>query len=264
MKLLSVLGTLTTGAVVTAFAVDLFAGSSPATGPVTGRVVFVGDSPNPASGKVVFDGDPPEIKPLSITEKQAEGCCPAGVEMDTTDPSLLIGKGNGIQNVVVTIEVKGAETKPMDKPVEIDQKMCHFEPHIRVMTIGSTVEFLNSDQVSHNVHTYPAKNDPLNKTIAPGGRESQVLEKTDKVKIACDIHPWMSGYLFVTDTPYHAVTGADGSFKISGLPPGKYQAEFWHEKLGKAKGEVVIADDGTSEPIQVEMGEEKKGKKRRR
>lgn len=222
-------------------------------------------SPTPIEGKVTgtvkFDGKAPETKPLVITEEKAKGCCPSGVTMDTTDPTLVISKDGGIANVVITVDVPGAKVEPAAEPLEIDQKMCRFEPHVRVLPAGGKVVFLNSDEVSHNVHTYATKNDSFNKTIAPGSKEEQLLAKGDKITVKCDIHDWMSAVVFVTDTPFHAVTKDDGTFEIAGLKPGKYKAELWHEKLGKEKAEIVVKDDGTCDPVEVKMGEKKKGKK---
>jgi len=201
------------------------------------------------------------MKPLQVTEEKAKGCAHEGAKVDDTDPTLIVGKDGGIANVVVTIDVKGAEVKPAEEPIEIDQKMCRFIPHVRVIPEGSKVVFLNSDDVSHNVHTYATKNDTFNRTIAPGSKEEQTLAKNDKIQVKCDIHDWMSAWVYVTDTPFHAVTGEDGSFEIAGLPPGKYKAELWHERLGREKVDVVVKDDGSSETLMVKMGEKKKGKK---
>jgi plastocyanin len=211
-----------------------------------------------ATGHVKFDGKPPEMKPLQVTEDKAKNCCPPGKNVDATDPTLVLSKDGGIANVVVTIEVPGEKMEPSTQTVEIDQKMCHFEPHVRVIGAGGKVVFLNSDQVSHNIHTYANKNDPFNKTVAPGSKEEQTVAKGDKIQVKCDIHDWMSAWVFVSETPHFAVTKEDGSFEITGLKPGKYKVELWHEKLGKAKGEVTIKDDGTSEPLEVKMGEKKK------
>jgi plastocyanin len=215
-----------------------------------------------ATGKVKFEGKAPEAKPLSIGDEQAKGCCGPDKGKDcinTADPSLVIGKDDGIANVVVTIEVAGAVVKP-GEPLHVDQKSCTFTPHVQVVPVGGKIVFLNSDQVSHNVHTYASKNDSFNKTIAPGSKEEQTLAKGDKIEIKCDIHPWMNGWVFVSDTPYYAVTKDDGSFSIPGLKPGTYKAELWHEKLGKSKGDIVIKEDGTSEPVTLTMGEKKKKK----
>jgi plastocyanin len=235
-----------------------FAAALSCVGAMTTPTAVTAPADGKATGHVKFDGKAPEMKPLQITEDKAKNCCPAGTKVDATDPSLVISKDGGLANVVVTIEVPGEKMEPSTQTVEIDQKMCHFEPHIRVVGAGGKVVFLNSDQVSHNIHTYANKNDPFNKTVAPGSKEEQTVAKGDKIQVKCDIHDWMSAWVFVSETSHFAVTKEDGSFEIAGLKPGKYKVELWHEKLGKQKGEVTIKDDGTSEPLEIKMGEKKK------
>jgi len=162
--------------------------------------------------------------------------------------------------VVVTIEVAGAELKAPAEPFVIDQKGCRFDPHVRVMPAGGKIQFLNSDEVSHNIHIYPSKNDPFNKTVAPGSKEEVVLAKGDKIQAKCDIHTWMSAWIYVTDTPYSALSDADGSFWIGGRKHGNYKVELWHEMLGKQKAEVEVKEDGTSTPLDLKMGMKKKEK----
>jgi plastocyanin len=156
------------------------------------------------------------------------------------------------------IEVPGEKAEASKESVEIDQKLCRFEPHIRVVPAGGKVVFLNSDEVSHNIHTYATKNDSFNKTVAPGSKEECTLAKGDKVQVKCDIHDWMSAWVYVADTSHFAITKDDGSFEIAGLKPGKYKVETWHERCGKGKGEITIKDDGTSEPLELKMKEKEK------
>jgi len=239
--------------------------STPALEPVAGpaavgRVVFVGE----ATGRALHEGEAPEVKPLSIEAKAAEGCVPGGGEVDSTDRSLLISKDGGIANVVIEVSVEGAQVKVPEKPIHMDQTKCRFEPHVVVVPAGSTIEYLNSDSVSHNVHTYAKRNDSMNKTIASGGKETQKYEKADQIEVKCDIHPWMNSYLVVTGAPYYAVTDADGKFSIAGLPAGTHKVDYWHEKLGKGKAEITVKDDGTVEGFEIKLGGAKKGGGRRR
>jgi plastocyanin len=211
------------------------------------------------TGRVVYDGKPPEATLLKVDADKSVGCCPAGESVSTKDPTLLIDAKGGLQNCVVTIQVDGAKVEPAKEPYVIDQKGCHFEPHVVLATLGSKVVFLNSDQCTHNVHTYARKSEGMNKALASGGKEVMLLEHREVVRILCDYHPWMSSYVFVTDTPFAALTGADGSFEITGLKPGTYKGEVWHEQIGKLKFDVTVADDGSAALGDLKMAHKKKG-----
>jgi plastocyanin len=233
---------------------------APRAAPVaTGRVVFAGAPPAASTGTVKFKGEKPELKPLVIEPAKSEGCAHEGESVDSTDQTLIIGPDGGLANVVVMVMVKGAEPKVPDEPVHLDQKTCRYEPHSTVVPEGTTVVFLNSDGISHNVHTYAKKNDGFNKIISAGSKETQKLDKSDQIEIKCDIHPWMNAWLIVTAAPFSAVTDAKGEFTIAGLPAGTHQVEFWHEKLGKNKGEITVAADGTASMPTLEWGLEDKG-----
>jgi plastocyanin len=215
-------------------------------------------------GRIEFEGEKPELKPLAITAEQAKGCCPEGVEVDATDESLLTDEKNGLANVVVTIKVEGMKTPEATEPVTIDQKQCHFVPHVQVAPAGSTLVYLNSDTVSHNIHTYSVKNSGMNQAVSGGGKLEQKLEKAEPVKISCDYHPWMAAHVVVTDASAWAVTKPDGSFEISGIPAGKYTLELWHERLGKGKQEITVNEDGSADAGTIKMGEAKKDGGRRK
>jgi plastocyanin len=214
------------------------------------------------SGRVVFDGEKPTLKPLDIPAEKAKGCSKDDSPIDNTDQSILISKDGGIRNVVVSIDVPDAKVVVPEKPIALNQATCHFDPHVTVVPVGATVDFLNGDSVGHNVHTFADKNESFNQTIAAGSKHTQKLDKPDRIEIKCDIHPWMNAWLVVSDTPYVAVTDADGKFTISGLKPGEYKVKYWHEKLGKGDGKLTVKEDGTCDALELKLGEKKKGGRR--
>ncbi|HMI93440.1 MAG TPA: carboxypeptidase regulatory-like domain-containing protein [Polyangiales bacterium] len=212
-------------------------------------------------GRVVFDGELPIPSELEMPEDKAKGCTKPGVAMDKTDRSLLISKELGIKNVVVSIAVADAKIKVPEKPIPLDQVACTFEPHVILLPVGATVEFLNSDTISHNVRTLPRKHEPLNKAVGPGLKESQTFDQgADKIEIKCDYHPWMNAWLIVSDTPYSTVTDADGNFTIPDLPPGEYKLTVWQERLPKPAVEATatVRPDGTSDVVLIKMAPKKK------
>ncbi len=207
-----------------------------------------------ATGKVLLDGAKPETKPLAIETEKFPDCG----TIDTTNETAVVDDKGGIANVVVIVEVAGAEVKALEKPFLLDQKNCRFEPHVAVIPAGTTVEYLNSDKTSHNVHTFPSKNDGINKTVPAGGKEMQKLDKEDRIEIKCDIHPWMQSHLVVASSNFFAVTGKDGSFKISGLPAGEHKVKLWHEVFGKGDGKIVVDAEGNAAPVEFKLSAEKK------
>ena len=107
-------------------------------------------------------------------------------------------------------------------PVLLDQVDCRFDQHVIVVPVGTTLEYLNSDTVSHNVHTYSRKNKPFNRTLPAGVSYKEKVTHAESIPIRCDIHPWMRAYVYAVDTNYAALTDEHGAFEIKGLPPGEY------------------------------------------
>lgn len=185
-------------------------------------------------GAVTFAGTPPAPKEIPPTkDKQVCGKAPI------LDESLVVDKATkGIQWAVVAVQ--GAKGKWDGKGATLDQKGCTFHPHVLVTPPGK-VTILNSDGVLHNFHSYSKKNPPVNRA-QPGFRKKMAVElkQPEIVKITCDAHPWMIGWIVVSDDPYVAVTDAKGNFKIENVPPGTYTLEVWQETLGTAKQQVTV------------------------
>lgn len=214
-------------------------------------------------GRVVFEGKRPVVQELTITEAQSKGCVHEGSKMDARDMTLLIHEDGGIANAVVTIAVADQELIVPKDPVVLDQSECRFDQHIAVVTVGTTVEFKNSDSVSHNVHTYSRKNKAFNRTLPGGTSHSQVMTKAEAIPVGCDLHPWMKAYLVVVDTNFYALTDEHGGFEIQGMVAGSYTAKVWHEKLSKSQVAVTVDEKGKSETVEVALKPKKASKRGR-
>ncbi|MEE9231504.1 MAG: carboxypeptidase regulatory-like domain-containing protein, partial [Acidobacteriota bacterium] len=133
-----------------------------------------------------------------------------------------------------------AETAPT-----LDQNGCQFIPHVVVVQAGKELTVLNSDGILHNVHTYSKENAPMNKA-QPGFKKKMKVkfDQAEIVKVACDAHPWMSGWIFVSENPFATATDESGSFELAGVPPGTYELRLWHESLGEQTKQVTVKAGG--------------------
>jgi plastocyanin len=139
---------------------------------------------------------------------------------------------------------------PSQKPV-MDQKGLVFNPHILVVQQGTTVEFLNSDNVQHNVF-WPSvsgnKKEGHNMGTWPKGeKRSFTFNTPGVVPLLCNVHPEMSGYIVVSPTPYFAETDASGNYKIENVPDGKYNLVTWHEGMKTQTKPVDVSGTGKAD-----------------
>ena len=135
--------------------------------------------------------------------------------------------------------------------VEMDQKNCDFLPHSVAIHQDQTLVMKSSDPVGHNVRLTGFNNAGINQVIAPNGQlDVKLVAERLPIEVGCDIHPWMHGHVMVFDHPFFAVTGADGSFEIKGVPPGDQIFVVWQEKVG-----YVTPGTGGGMPVKVTAGE---------
>ena len=137
---------------------------------------------------------------------------------------------------------------PTAKPV-VDQTKMTFVPHVIVVQVGTTVEFLNSDPVGHNVY-WPSisGNKKLSHNLGTwpkGEKKSFQFNDVGVASLLCNVHPEMSGYVVVAPTPYFAVTDKSGNYEIKNVPPGKYTLKTWSED-GKVTTQAVELGAGTA------------------
>jgi plastocyanin len=164
----------------------------------------------------------------------------------------ISGKVTGGKGVsVVWVEAAPGKALPpaAGKPQVMDQKSLLFQPHILVAPVGSTIEFLNSDKVAHNIF-WPAING--NKKLGhnlgtwpTGEKRTFQFDTPGVVPLLCNVHAEMSGYIIVTPTPFYAETDASGTFKIANVPDGSYTVTAWHEGFKNQSKPVTVAGDAT-------------------
>lgn len=191
------------------------------------------------TGKITLKGTPAPEKEIPMDP--ACGAFHPGKKPTTR--FYVADAGGGLADCVVYLEgAKGGAAS--DKPVVIDQKGCEYLPYINSATVKQTIRVLNSDPVMHNVHPTPTVdgNKEANRAQLPKGAPLDFsFDKPEKfLRFKCDVHPWMFSYVSVFDHSLHAVSGKDGSFKITGVPDGKYKLVVEHRKGGKVEKDIEV------------------------
>jgi plastocyanin len=161
----------------------------------------------------------------------------------------ISGQVSGVagQSVVYVDTISGKTfPAPTQHPV-IDQKGLVFQPHLTAVQVGTTVDFLNSDSVAHNVFwTSIGGNKKLNHNLGTwpkGDRKSFKFDTPGAVPILCNVHPEMSAYLVVVPTPYFATSDQAGNYKIENVPDGSYTVIAWHEGTKNQSKPMSVSGD---------------------
>jgi plastocyanin len=179
---------------------------------------------------------------LLITIVMATQVCVAG---------SIKGKVSPGKSVVYLESSSGAAVPASDKHVTMDQKGLLFQPHVLVIQQGTTVEFLNSDKVSHNVFWPSISGDKKKShnlgTWPTGQRKPFKFDQPGVVSLLCNVHPEMSGYIVVSPTPYFAETEADGEFTLSNVPDGEYTITAWHEGKKTQSKKITVSGNTTAD-----------------
>ncbi len=157
------------------------------------------------------------------------------------------GKVSGVSgpSVVYVDAIPGKSFPPPDKHVTVDQKGLLFQPHITVVQLGQTVDFLNSDNVQHNVFWPSVGGDKKAGhnlgTWPKGEKKSWKFDHAGVAPLLCNVHPEMAGYVVVSPTPYYAETDAGGNYTIKDVPDGSYTVTAWHEGAKPKSQPVKVA-----------------------
>jgi len=192
-------------------------------------------------GVVVYKGDVPTKK--IIPTKDVEVC---GKPRD--EPLVRVGADGAVESAVVYLVdvAKGKAWPAPGKPPELNNHNCRFEPEVQVIPEGP-LDVVNSDPVLHNTHGYYGKRTAFNMALPNEGQTIPTeLKKPGTVRVDCDAHGWMEGWIYVVDNPYYAITGADGKFTITDVPPGTYKLVAVQPYTGATEMPITVAGGQTS------------------
>lgn len=189
-------------------------------GEIKGRVKYIGKSPK--AKRIRMDADP---------------VCAASHQEAAKAESFVVDADGNMANVIVYLKGVEYNGKTPSNEVIIDQKGCVYSPHVLGVQAGQPLKILNSDATMHNIHGLPKINKEFNFGMPKSLKQKTVTfnKAEDVFVIKCDVHPWMKSYTQVFDHPYFAVSGSDGSFSISNVPDGTYEAIAWQEKFGSKR-----------------------------
>ncbi len=193
-------------------------------------------------GEVKFADPPPQLKSIRVTKDQ--DYCGETLPNET----YLIDSQGGLKNVVVFIE-DAPPGKAPDRQKEnfLYNDGCRYAPHVLAFQKGERLRVKSHDPKLHIPHGYLGERTVFNLSLP---FRNTTIDATSKIrhsgtmKVVCDTHAWMLGFVHVFDHPFFAVTNEQGTFAIPDLPPGNYLLKAWHEDGGIKSQEIVVPESG--------------------
>ena len=219
--------------------------AAPSGPPANAKIVDQSKAAN-LSGRVTIEGSVPANPPVKMS---GDPYCTEQNPKGATFENFVVEDG-GLENVFVYVTDKlDYYFEVPTTPVKLDQKGCHYTPHVLGVRAGQTLAISNSDDTLHNVHALPTANGEWNQGQALKNMVNEKVFTAREVMIPfkCDVHNWMRAYVGVMDHPYYAVTRGGGKFELKNLPAGTYTVAAWHEKLGTQSQSVTVGDKESKE-----------------
>src|SRR5215472_7172103 len=198
------------------------------------------DNPGTIDGMVMWSGPVPNIPKLPVS-KDHSVCDPDSAKNRDLE-RLVIGSDHGVANSVVYLK-NIARGKAMDLPEvrrTLDQRACRYVPHILLVPVDANMQAMSSDPILHTLQMFGAASYNLpfpfqNQFV------SRTMHKAGVVEMKCNAgHVWMNAEMLVVQHPYYAVTDNKGEYHLTGVPPGDYELEVWHEGWKVVREETVM------------------------
>ena len=193
------------------------------------------------TGKVKFTGARPVMAKIDMSD---EPVCKGKYQAPPTKEDVVVSATGMLANAFVYVKSGLPATyraPAAPTPLVLDQDGCRYKPHVFAILVGQTMSIKNSDGIAHNIKAKGVKNRPFNISQPTTMTTPRTFTAPEvMVALECNVHGWMKAYAGVLPHTFSAVSGADGSFKISGLPPGTYTIEAWHERYGAQTATVTV------------------------
>jgi hypothetical protein len=191
-------------------------------------------------GTISFVGKTPE--PLRI-DTSADAICE---KFDPLMTDWILVTNHKLANVVVYVRGEPLAPYSFETPsatVTLEHRGCQYVPHVLGIQTLQTLKILNNDPTTQNTHAMPKLNPDWNQSQPVGSGPLELRFRSPElfVPMKDNQHPWEKAYVGVFSHPFFSVSGTDGSYKISGLPPGQYTVVAWHEKLGEQTVDLFLA-----------------------
>lgn len=212
------------------------------------------------AGKVTLTGTPPE---MPLLQRGSDAVC-ARKEMHAE--TIVTGPGGALQNVLVRIKPGAVKSWVPSTPVVVNQVDCMYRPRVQGAVVGQMMVVKNGDQTAHNVHAALVpwgsrrETDTLFNRGQPAGSPDLKGPIQDEgiLKLKCDQHGWMQGYVVASDSPYFATSNNSGTFTIENAPVGTYELQAWHEYYG-IKTQTVTVEAGKTRTVTFTYDADKDG-----
>ena len=193
-------------------------------------------------GAVKFVDNLPKLAPIKITKDQ--DYCGETLPNET----YLVEAAGGLKNVVIFVE-SAPNGKAADPQKEnfLYNDGCRYAPRVLALQKGERLRVRSHDPKLHIPHGYLGERTVFNLSLP---FKNTTIDTTAKIreagmmKVVCDTHAWMLGFVHVFDHPFFAVTNEQGVFSIPDLPPGSYVLKAWHEDGGIRSQEITVPDTG--------------------
>ena len=150
-----------------------------------------------------------------------------------------------VSNAVVSLEGHGPRGNPARVEMTLDGRS--FSPRVVVVPVGSTVVFPNHDPFNHNVFSLSEASAFDLGLYGRGETRTRRFVRTGLVRVYCNIHPRMAGFIVVRDNAYYAQPGADGTYTIENVAPGRYTLHVWHERAPEVTRDIVVPEGGLAD-----------------